>query len=302
MMRKQDSEEANLTTNFTKGSQEAYEKLYLKYRHAIRGYISYRCLPWVHQKARSTLKEKEVDQRIKEVEQETWSQIWEKRADYDKDRASFYCFVRYWAEIMVKRQFYKKSRDIPFSSFENEENEIPAADTIDKISIKDIIPLQDEYLDKCRQFLKITFSEGGPPHQLIVFGFSKLLRGWGPQAVVKELSPEVLKNLTDRLCVNYQEESSLPGYIIKDCFKPLQDKMPKKVEEVLQDEASRKAYVKLLRIIVGESILKAYYGSDPEHNISDWSNKVAKKAARLSQILISKPALETVKSGNGREE
>jgi hypothetical protein len=63
---------------------------------------------------------------------------------------------------------------------------------------------------------------------------------------------------------------------------PLKAAMPKKVSQVLEDEISKRTYFRLLEAIVGGTVLKAYYGKeDPEHNITDWSDKVARRIRRL---------------------
>lgn len=135
----------------------------------------------------------------------------------------------------------------------------------------------EEPLEKYELFLKITFKEGGHPHQLVAFGFNKLLTGWGPKEIVEKLSSKSLKTLADKLIMDYKEESKLPGYIVNYAFKPLKGKMDKKVEDVLEKRDSKNKYKKLLKKKVGGTKLKDYYGNNPEHNISDWSDKVGKR-------------------------
>jgi hypothetical protein len=197
----------------------------------------------------------------------------------------FYKFVRIWADIMVKRNICKRSREVPIATLKGhlaqEGSEETDEETIDRISLHTRIIPHREYLEKCEIFIKITFFQGGPPHQLVIFGFNKLLSGWGPKDIVRELSSLSLKDLSEKLILDYKEESYLPDYVIEDCFKPLKDKMGKRVEEVLEDRDSKDNYIKILKIRVGESILRSYYSKNPEHNISDWSNKVRKRVLRL---------------------
>jgi hypothetical protein len=59
--------------------------------------------------------------------------------------------------------------------------------------------------------------------------------------------------------------------------------MDKKLKEVLEDEVSKNTYINLIENKTGKTVLKNYYGKDPEHNISDWSDKVLKRIRRLTK-------------------
>ncbi|MFA5008295.1 MAG: hypothetical protein WC546_03635 [Candidatus Omnitrophota bacterium] len=274
---KSNEEILNLIKEACAGNKKAYEELYGRYKKAIRGYISSR---YFYKDVRAIEKERDIDSRIRAIEQDTWIAVWEKISTYEAARASFYKFICFWADIMVKRYFSKK-REINFSAFEQEDSGQTAEEIIDNISFEAQDFPSDEFLSKCEQFLKATFSEGGPPHQLLSFGFSKLISGWGPQEIVQKLSPVLLQKLTNQLIVSYKEESLLPDYAIKDCFGPLENKMAEKVKDALEDETSRGIYAKLLNAFVADTFLENYYGKDPEHNISDWSNKVGKRVLKL---------------------
>lgn len=258
---------SDLIIEASKGNKEAYEKLCQQYKRTIKGHISSRCFY--------------RDDAIAAIEQDTWVAVWEKISTYKPEKASFYTFVCFWADIMVRRYFSKR-KEIPISALIPQDSEVSAEEIMDNLFFETQVFPYEEFLAKCEQFLKLTFSQGGPPHQLISFGFNKLLCGWGPSEIVEKLSPVLLEKLTDHLIAGYKEESSLADYIIKDCFNPLKEKMTEKVKDVLEDEISRDTYVKLLENKVADTALENYYGKDPEHNISDWSNKVSKRVARLS--------------------
>ena len=279
------NKETDLIKGILDGDEAAFKQLRQRYKNAIRGYIASRSFFWTRQSIKGVEKESDIDHEIQEIEQETWIEVWKKISTYDSEKASLYRFIRIWADIMIKRNFYKKNREVLISSLKGhlpeEDSQESIEETLDRIFIKTSIVSPEEYLENCEKFLKLTMSYGGPPHQIIVFGFNKLIEGWGPKDIVKELSPSGLRDLSQKLAFSYREESRLPGYTVDNCFKPLNEKMSKKVEEVLEDEVSRKTYINLLRLIVGRSILNQYYGKDPEHNISDWSDKVRKRVLRL---------------------
>lgn len=277
-------EELILIKEASCGNKESFQELQQRYKSAIRGYIAGRCFPGLARITRGA-KEKDVDQRIKEIEQNAWIEVWVKIPSYEPGKSSFYRFVCIWADYMIKRYYSRKEkREIPLSVLnagsQSDEEKSPA-EVLDGIIFSEDDFSHDEYLEKCREFLKITFSEGGAVHQLEVFGFNKLVSGWGPKDIVIKLSPSLLKDLCRQLISSYKAESCLPGYIVDDCFLPLAQKMQDKVGEALEDENSRRAYVDLLELKSGDTVLKAYFGKDPEHNISDWSDKVKNRVLRL---------------------
>lgn len=260
--------EIRLIKRASRGDGVAFDYLYKNYRNSIKGYIA------------SHL----VDRSYTEdIEQETWSKIFQIISDYDSQKGSFYSFIRYWAGIMVLRvnsKIFKWWKEQLFSEFPGEGESENAEKSIDSKNFKPSDTIPEYFLEKYEKFLKITFKCGGLPHQLIAFGFSKLLTGWGPKEIVEELSSERLKVLTEKLIMDYKQESKLPDYILDKTFEPLKKKMGKKVKGVLGQKDSENLYKKQLDKIIGMTKLENYYGKNPEGNIADWSYKVRKKVMR----------------------
>jgi hypothetical protein len=196
----------------------------------------------------------------------------------------FYHFICNWARFIVKRHI-PGSREINISDYryrcESSGEEENDEELLDRIHVKTEYFESEEVLKRYALFTRMTFSQGGPPHQVIVFGFNKLITGWGPQEIVKELSPRLLLMLSEQLILSYKEESSLPEYAVRECFEPLKKKMDIILAKVLEDEVSKKTYIDLLNIKVGETILKDYYNKEPAHNISDWSYKVRQRVLKI---------------------
>lgn len=232
-----------------KGDKEAFNQLYIKYQRSILGYITSRC----------SNKEDAED-----IAQMTWAEVFERIKEYDTEKCSFYRFVIHWAEIMRKRN-YKKAK--PERIKEEELKEEKRSEEVFDIN-------------EIEKLLRVTFSDGGPPHQLIAFGFNKLLSGWGPKKIVEKLSSLTLRKLCEKLIEEYRNESLLPIERIEEFFQSLKVRMENRVDEIL-DETSRKVYKEILKKRVGETTLKEYFGKDPEHNISDWSDKVKKRVFRI---------------------
>ncbi len=266
--RRPSQKESVLIKKASNGDKEAFDKLYKNYHNSIKGYIV------------SHL----VDRSYTEdIEQETWSKISQIICDYDPKRGSFYSFIRYWAGIMVLRvnsKIFKWWKEQLFSEFPDEGESENGEESIDRKNFKPSDTSPEYFLEKCEKFLKITFKCGGLPHQLIAFGFNKLLTGWGPNEIVEELSSERLKVLTEKLIMDYKQESKLPDYIVDKAFKPLKKKMRKKVKDVLGQRDLENLYEKLLDKIIGVTKLENYYGKNPVGNIADWSYKVREKVMR----------------------
>lgn len=260
--------ELDLIKKASDGDEEAFGKLYKNYKNSIKGYIS------------SHL----VDSSYTEdTEQDTWSKISQIISDYDSKKGSFYSFVHYWARIMVLRknsENFKRWKGQLLLDFPDKGDSESGEESIERKSFNPLDISPEEFLERCEEYLKVTFNSGGLPHQLIAFGFNKLLTGWSPKEVVRELSPKRLKKLTEKLIADYKDESKLPDYIVIRIFKPLKEKMKEKLKSILGRRDSKDLYQKLLNKIVGLTKLKDYYGKNPEGNISDWTYKVKERVLR----------------------
>lgn len=120
-----------------------------------------------------------------------------------------------------------------------------------------------------RELLKKAFSGTNPPHQLIVFGFCKLLE-WKPKEVVAKLSDTPLRDLAQQLERNYVETAQIHRSEVEPCFEPLHARMALKVDDVLTDGRIRGTRLKLKDQIVGDTVLRSYYGDEPEGDITRW--------------------------------
>lgn len=83
------------------------------------------------------------------------------------------------------------------------------------------------------KLLRIIFQCCAKPHQLIAFGFNKLLE-WTPQEIVRELSNDLLKELALRLKKDYGFQFYLCGEDV--CFYEERDKC------LYEDEEDRCRY------------------------------------------------------------
>jgi len=284
--------EERLIQRAEKGDRAAFNELHARYQKEIYGFI----------RARTN---NEAD--AKDIAQETWIEAWKRMKAYDPTRGTFRAFVKYWASIMLLRYYDARGQEHKvytlFSElahrFPNLEKEHSLEDIVERLRVKDAksqIP-QEAF----RELLCKTFGGSSPPHQLIVFGFSKLVSlESGPpetppltagarirstdraeaQRIVAELSDIPLRDLAARLEERYVEESQLPQSVVRRCFKPLHEAMNRRFCEVVTDPNTRRIYPHLRDRIVGDTTLRDYYRGNPKDNITQWWYAVQRRVLR----------------------
>lgn len=136
-----------------------------------------------------------------------------------------------------------------------------------------------EFLELFKIFIRCE----AMPHQKLAFGFVWLIR-WTPAEFVKELSPWLLRPLSEKLCEDYH--ANLAGFLSVAYFRasycsPLHDEMEKKVEDVYNLARYRKlSDVEAGR--VGELALTVFLPEPTENRtattaIADWCGEVKRK-------------------------
>ena len=259
-------QEGRLIVRAQQGQPEAFAELYSAREKALRGYIGGRGVR---------------DEDVEDIAQKAWTRIWQKLSTYDPAH-SFQAFIRYWAGIMVKR--YHKDRgdrrqvETLFSEmaarYPDLKQEAEIADIVESASaphdwtMEEIILMNEMWLK--------GLCDDGPPHQIMAFGFSKLL-GWKPARIVAELSDELLAELLKRLVVECGTALPLLANRAVPCFKQLRKKMGQQFGQVVKDKKTRKIYPQLAEHKIGETFLQDYYTSKPEDNIVQWAYAVERR-------------------------
>jgi hypothetical protein len=142
---------------------------------------------------------------------------------------------------------------------------------------------QEEFLDK-------IFAHPTPPHQLIAFGFVKLLKQ-RPGEIKANLSNTPLRELGQKLEDEYLKTSQLPEDPVRSCFQPLCVTMDRRLDEAVKNKQARRIYAALLDRIVGETSLRDYYRGSPEENILRWCDAV-------EEALLEAPLIDRAKQGD----
>lgn len=267
--------EFHLIHKVQKEDQQAFETLFNKYKDRLYGFIRYKCLN---------------DQDADDIAQNVWIQIFEKIKTYNIAYSKFYNFLSFRAVYEILK-FYKNNYVKLFVLFSRLMKRFPELEDekelLDLLAKSQTIQTSFDHLtikaDIYEELLTITFRSNSPPHQIIVFGFSKLLE-WKPQDIVRELSEEQLKNLAGKLEEDYLLITELASDVVKSCFQPLHRKMKQKLNEVLEDSKTAAIYASLLDRQIGMTRLAEYYTTKaPEENISQWWYAVVRRIK--SQIL-----------------
>lgn len=277
-------EQEQLAKDACKGDKYAQDKIYSAYHKAIFGYLMARSI-------------QEAD--AKNISQQVWMQVLVNKGicKYKPALSALYTFLSMIAHSRLIDYYRQYKKFYWVQIIENEaadEEEIQdedageSDDSIDLSSLADFqIDPDGELNSAYKKALENLFRNGGYPHQIIVFAFSKLVDHWKPQKIIVELSNISLSRLCQKLHQDYLAESNLPDEEIAFCFSCLEQKMSLSVGEVITDSVLRDKLKTFLNKKVGDTALKDYYGKDLSHSISDWCDKVKKRLARGREEMIS---------------
>lgn len=244
-----------------------------------------------------------------DILQQAWENIikQEKLKKYDPKKISFYGYLKNIVRYEILHYFdrlYKKFRikgenhrlviisetDFTDDDFSKKDNILE--DRLSMVFYRRLIEHNQINIDDVLALIKI-FPQCGPPHQLLSFGFNRLLSHWRkkPKLISEELSDEILYNLTDLFIQDFIKEihkenpdtsiHSLYDFFIKEYFQPLKECLHKLVVDVLSDRDDKSRYQVDLKKITGETLLMDYYTGKPEKHISDWTDKVMKRLTKL---------------------
>jgi len=153
------------------------------------------------------------------------------------------------------------------------------------IILDPVLPPPEDRLDVINELLELVFACCAKPHQIIAFGFVKLL-GWTPRDMVNHLIDlKKVGELGDRFCQDYYLEAEVFCTLEEfkqNVFARFYDKIEKLVSQVYKE----KAYKKLERYaneIVSTIAYELFFSKqDRSAAITDWCKKVAKRAQNVA--------------------
>lgn len=277
------------------GDQQAFERLRIACEHVVRGTIRLQ-VGRRTEDGRTFVDHALVDDLV----QVTWVQVWQKLPTYKPELASFATFARYWARIMVRR--YRdtpigKGVETPITSLlDRDEAEDGPNDAFDRFGASAAAQAPDDAIpaEVYDELLLITFQTASPPHQLIVFGFTKAA-DLKPRQIAAELSNVSLTALADRLEKTYLEQSDLSPARIRPAFEPLRDRLTRRFDEVVRDPTTLATYPHLHSRIVGETTLAEYYTAEPTANLTQWWHAVKRRVISDLQRRTDGPLAELLR-------
>jgi hypothetical protein len=140
-----------------------------------------------------------------------------------------------------------------------------------------------ELSEAYRNLLFRTFSSGAPPHQLIAFGFCKLLEST-PRQFVSNASNTKLFDLMFMFQRSYQAEAPGMSSQIQLALEPLQLALRQPLSQVIIEPATRVAHAALLDQITGDTSPYDYYTdvNNPEPDVSHWIYAVRRRIRKTA--------------------
>jgi DNA-directed RNA polymerase specialized sigma24 family protein len=275
--------ETALATQAAQGDEGAFEELRTAFKSSLEGFIRVRA---------------NNDDDAQEIAQDTWLRFWKSVKNYDPARAGCLTFLRTIANSALADYYRRNYRpaEILFSELQQrysesgEEAEI--GELLASLAPGAILCAPDATSGLLEDLaLRLVFSSSSPPHQLIAFGFAERL-GWKPQAIVEELSEDLLRALERTLEEAYVTTSQVSSTVIRARFKPLRECMANRVDSVIKEAKTREVCQEFLECVVGDTVLRQYYTHNPTQEISHWCQavrrRVVKETTRGTNPLVSK--------------
>ena len=145
--------------------------------------------------------------------------------------------------------------------------------------IKTDIPPSIEAAESYRNLLVRTFGSHAPPHQLLAFGFCKLLEVT-PRRFVDAFSEVTLDDLAERFEAEYRSEVPTQAAEIESALSGLRFDLRYPLSAVLRESATYATYRHLLDRKAGETRPSDYYQEAPEQSVSHWIYAIRRKIVR----------------------
>jgi DNA-directed RNA polymerase specialized sigma24 family protein len=268
------SEIALWETEQTVGSAHRFDELHSMYQREVLGYLRARC-------ARK--------EDAEDIAQLTWKVLWEKISQYDPKRANFAAFAKYWAGLQLL-QWYDRWENRPqvtllFSEIEARHADLEPDATVDEILaragkiINTDIPSSMEAAENYRNLLASAFGSHAPPHQLLAFGFCKILERT-PRDFVSTFSEVTLDDMAVQFEAEYKSELPMQAAEIESALGALRFDLKYPLSAVLREPATYTAYRHLLERKAGDTRPRDYYQEAPEQSVSHWIYAVRRKVVR----------------------
>ena len=275
-------EERTLIASALKGDQAAWERLVQMFSPVLKGAI------------RAHLGLSDTDEAL----QNTWIRVWNSLKKYDPEIAPFTAFCRWHARnaaIDILRGNRRRRHEVAAedlvgrSGLESDRDPVdwlapprPSEEDVEREFFDEVVaPQLRESIYS--QFLRLTFSLPAPPHELICYGFNKVL-GWKPRRIVSDLGTDRVVSVEARLESELEKESDLSAATVGACFDTLRLRLASPLGDLLTDLRTRNRYDGLLERLVATTVLQEYFSNDPAGDISAWWWGVHRQVVREAEV------------------
>ncbi len=257
-------EELLLIIQAQAGDSDSFNRLWSDHEEVLFGFIRWQ------------VRGPDADRTAREILADSYLFLRSHISDYDPNRSRFRTYAKLQVDSL-RRKHLRRRREIPVSWVSDPDQEDPATRLPEppapNRSVEDELI---QYEQACR-LLRVTLSLSCPPHQLVVFGFNRLL-GWKPRDIVKELSDHPLSVLEARLENDFVGMSPYDEEFVRDCFRGLRQSMGFSYGSLVSHPKARLVHGALLDRRTGSILLRDFYAAvhDPEDSVTKWSNNVWK--------------------------
>lgn len=220
--------------------------------------------------------------------QNLYVKLWNKRSQFDESRP-FEAWAKYWLGFLLKEFFRVRGRRLDLTVLERELPRLAADAGIELDDLAGIGGESRALFDReearleagliFERFLRQLPSVPHPPHQLVVFGYVKLL-GWKPGTVALDLSDWEMAGLVQRLEIDFTGALPDRKAAFQPCSLRLQRATKLPIGKTMTDPNTRALYSQeFLALILGPTILWCFYtmSEDPAKNISEWCYSVRRR-------------------------
>lgn len=261
-------------------------------------------VPWLIESNRSRLhgyiaRQVRDGSVVEDLMQDTWLEVWRRMDSFDANQAGFWRFTRIWADFVLRRhraaRVAQRCGACPNTARREcaRRNVLRSCSSGGAVAKNPPVPATGTSVDRTLESVGASVELltrlarcPRPPHEVIVFGFSKL--GWKPRDVVLELADVPLNELGVRL----EWEYPFVAPAVHRLFAPLRSRLGRPLIETRSDPRTRRLYPALLSRPAGTTTLRAYFPAGP--------GRVAEAAVVRWGYAVQRSVIaQTVRSGRG---
>ncbi len=293
-----EQEEKDIVDAARTGSESALNQLARRYHKPLVGFVL----------SRIGCSREDAEDIAQDVWLKVFSDLHKSPAEggYDAGKGAFYTFIinRYAKFHLL--QYIERTRRRGTEAFGGDEDDSSHIDpqiaddqpTIDVVMVdEEDNALRASAIEEC---FRLTFRYGGYPHQVLAFGYSKLVYGQStqreasgpvkrmpkrkreiegdPKRVDNEHGGNPLTLVASSFWSDYSQVSGLDDSTLARMhtyLEPTRQRLILQLAELARDnKAFRDHHGALLRQVVGETHIRDYYGSRGLNAIADWCDKV----------------------------